>query len=185
MIIQIPSPNFSKGRGAYKPEAIVIHIMEGTLLGTASWFRNPSSQVSTHYGVGKGGEVHQYVKEEDTAWHAGGIQSPAWNQIRLGVNPNAYTIGIEHEGNSKSVWTPEMKNASASLIKDICTRWNIPINRSFIIGHYQITTNKPNCPAVDKSIIDELIALANGLVAKPKPTAISLIEEALTILKNG
>jgi N-acetylmuramoyl-L-alanine amidase len=37
-IITIPSPNYTKGRAGYKPVAIVIHIMEGTLNGTDSWF---------------------------------------------------------------------------------------------------------------------------------------------------
>jgi N-acetyl-anhydromuramyl-L-alanine amidase AmpD len=41
--------------------------MDGTLAGTDAWFTNPASQVSAQYGIGKNGEVHQYVKEEDTA----------------------------------------------------------------------------------------------------------------------
>jgi N-acetylmuramoyl-L-alanine amidase len=70
-IKQIPSPNFVVGRGSQKPEIIVIHIMAGTLIGTDSHFSSPFSQVSTHYGIGFNGEVHQYVKEEDTAWGNG------------------------------------------------------------------------------------------------------------------
>jgi hypothetical protein len=56
--------NFTAGRKGLKPVAIVIHIMEGTLNGTESWFNTPSSQVSSHYGIGKSGEVRQWVKEE-------------------------------------------------------------------------------------------------------------------------
>ncbi len=58
-IIQKKSPNFWVGRKGYRPEAIVIHIMDGTLVGTDSWFANHTSQVSSHYGIGKNGEVHQ------------------------------------------------------------------------------------------------------------------------------
>ena len=36
----------------FKPELIVLHIMDGTLSGTDSWFADPSSQVSSHYGIG-------------------------------------------------------------------------------------------------------------------------------------
>src|SRR5205814_10677286 len=66
--------NFRSGRApGFKPEAVVIHIMDGTLTGTDSWFNNPQAQVSAHYGIGRGGEVHQYVDEKDTAFHAGTV----------------------------------------------------------------------------------------------------------------
>ncbi len=183
------SPNFWQGRKGYKPEAIVIHIMDGTLAGTDSWFANAQSQVSAHYGIGKNGEVHQYVKEEDTAWHAGRIDTPSWKLIKAStINPNLYTIGIEHEGKPDDVWTNAMKQASAQLIKQICDQWQIPIDRDHIIGHYQIFSKKPNCPATDKKIIDELISLAKG-TAQPNPSevaeGIKKIEEGLALIKKS
>lgn len=159
-IIQKKTPNFTVGRKTYKPEAIVIHVMDGTLIGTDSWFENPFSSVSSHYGIGKSGEIHQYVKEEDQAWHAGKVISPQWSLLKPGVNPNLYTIGIEHEGTASTAWPEAMKKASARLIKEISFRWSIPLDREHVIGHYQINGEKPNCPAVNKSVIDELINLA-------------------------
>ena len=159
-IIQKKTPNFTVGRKTYKPEAIVIHVMDGTLIGTDSWFENPFSSVSSHYGIGKSGEIHQYVKEEDQAWHAGKVISPQWSLLKPGVNPNLYTVGIEHEGTASTAWPEAMKKASARLIKEISLRWNIPLDREHVIGHYQINGEKPNCPAVNKSVIDELINLA-------------------------
>lgn len=159
-IIKKPCPNWSS-RGNYKPELIVIHIMDGTLTGTDSWFASSVSQVSAHYGIGQHGEVHQYVEEKDKAWHAGRIKTPNFKLYKPDVNPNLYTIGIEHEGGAFTVWSPELKKTSAQLIRDIATRWNILIDRDHIIGHYQIFSDKPNCPANNKSIIDELISLAN------------------------
>jgi N-acetylmuramoyl-L-alanine amidase len=181
MIIQKSSPNFASGRGNYKPEIIVIHIMDGTLEGTDSWFANPKSQVSSHYGLGWQGEIHQYVQEKDTAWHAGRVLNPCFNLYKPGVNPNLYTIGIEHEGKADSVWSDSIKQASASLIREVCNRWAIPIDREHIIGHYQVFANKPNCPAQDKQIIDELVTLANN---SPTAQAIKLIEQALNLLKQ-
>src|SRR3989344_3627451 len=104
-IIQKKSSNFWVGRKGYRPEAVVIHIMDGTLPGTDSWFANPTSQVSAHYGIGKSGEVHQYVQENDAAWHAGLVNAPVWKLIRPNVNPNLYTIGIELEGKPDEGWT--------------------------------------------------------------------------------
>lgn len=167
-IINVPSPNFSSGRKMYRPEAIVIHIMEGTLAGTDNWFQNKQSQVSSHYGIGKNGEVHQYVEELDTAWHAGRVNAPSWQLIKTAgngrfINPNYYTIGIEHEGNENSDWTSTMYNASAAMIKAIASRWNIPIDRQHIVGHHEIYSLK-TCPG-HKADLNKLIAIANGNTA--------------------
>lgn len=180
-IVKKHTPNCWKGRDGQKPEAIVIHIMAGTLKGTDSWFATTDSEVSAHYGVGKNGEVHQYVEEQDTAWHAGAAYKPSWSLIKPKVNPNSYTIGIEHEGQSADEWTPEMKAASAELIRGICSRWNIPIDREHIIGHYEIYSKKPNCPAVDKSIITELIKLSTPPVVEPHTTAQADIMETVPV----
>ena len=165
-IINIPSPNFTSGRKIYKPEAIVIHIMEGTLSGTDSWFKNPASKVSAHYGIGKTGEVHQYVDEINTAWHAGRVNAPSWKLIKpagngLFINPNYYTVGIEHEGNENSDWTDAMYNSSNEMIRAISDRWNIPIDRNHIFGHHEIYSLK-TCPG-RKVDLNKLIALASNI----------------------
>ena len=188
-IIQKKSSNFWVGRKGYRPEAVVIHIMDGTLSGTDSWFANPASQVSAHYGIGKNGEAHQYVQEQDSAWHAGRVDAPVWKFIRPNVNPNLYTIGIEHEGKSEDVWTAAMKQSSADLIREICERWQIPIDRNHVVGHFEIYSKKPNCPATNKRILDELVALAGQQVpsATPNPTVedgVRKIEEGLAIIKQ-
>lgn len=70
--------------GGCDPRIVIIHIMEGTLAGTDGWFRNPRSQVSAHFGVGRKGEVIQWVGTGNRAWHA--------------ADANSYAIGIECEG---------------------------------------------------------------------------------------
>ena len=187
-IIQKKSPNFWAGRKGYRPEAVVIHIMDGTLIGTDSWFANTTSQVSAHYGIGKSGEVHQYVNEQDSAWHAGRVDAPVWKLIKPNINPNLYTIGIEHEGKPEDVWTDAMKQASATLIREICERWQIPIDRNHVIGHFEIFSKKPNCPATNKSILDEMVAIASQQTPKtPSPSVedgVRKIEEGLAMIKQ-
>jgi len=186
-IIQKKSSNFWVGRKGYRPEAVVIHIMDGTLPGTDSWFANPTSQVSAHYGIGKSGEVHQYVQENDAAWHAGRVNAPVWKLIRPNVNPNLYTIGIEHEGKPDEGWTETMKQSSATLIREICQRWQIPIDRDHIVGHFEIFSKKPNCPATNKRILDELVTLARQQTETPKPSVeegVRKVEEGLAIIKG-
>jgi len=160
MIIKKWTPNFAVGRKSMKPEIIVIHVMDGTLKGTDSWFANSDSQVSSHYGVGLTGEIHQYVNDEDTAWTNGQVSSPSFKLYKPGINPNLYTISIEHEGHDLSKAPESQLSASASLIRSIALMHNIPIDRDHIIGHYQIKATKPNCPSTNKSIIDELVRRA-------------------------
>lgn len=179
------SPNFWSGRKGYKPELIVIHIMDGTLVGTDAWFANSAAQVSAHYGIGKNGEVHQYVKEEDAAWHAGRVDAPSAKLVKSNVNPNLYTIGIEHEGKAEDVWTEAMKQSSAGLIREICDRWQIPIDRRHIVGHYEIYSKKQNCPSRDKKILDELVAMANRQSLGQQPINPSKVEEGIKKIEEG
>lgn len=160
-IIQKSSPNYKEGRQGYKPELIVLHIMDGTLAGTDDWFSKSVSQVSANYGIGLNGEIHQYVKDEDTAWAQGRVDHPTAKLLKLNVNPNLYCLSIEHEGHDLSKAPDTQLNASVELIKALATKWNIPIDRDHIIGHYQIFAGKPNCPATDKSIIDKIIEKIN------------------------
>lgn len=184
-ITYIPSPNFHRGRQNYKPIAIVIHIMQGTLAGTGSWFSDPFSQVSAHYGIGKNGNIHRYVMETNGAWHAGRVVDPDWKHlIKAGngnvVDPNLYTIGIEHEGTADSEWTSEMYASSSALIADISRRWDIPLDRDHIIGHHQIYAVK-TCPG-NKVNFDQLIEMARKIQGNPVSTSYQVSADAGSLL---
>jgi hypothetical protein len=175
-ITQVPSPNFFPGRKTWKPIAIVVHIMEGSLSGTDSWFRSKPSKVSAHYGVGINGDVHQYVQETDSAWHAGRVFTPGWQLIQpagngMYYNPNYYTIGIEHEGDERTDWSAATYAASSELIRGISSRWNIPLDRNHVIGHHEIYAKKA-CPGNRVDLL-RLISLAStpGVPVAPSPAA--------------
>src|ERR1700748_547058 len=83
--------NLLGGRRGFVPEAIVLHRSGDTLADIDSRCKQPSASRSSHYGVGANGEVHQYVEEKDTAFHAGIVVAPTWTRLKKGKNPNFYT----------------------------------------------------------------------------------------------
>ncbi len=137
--------NFRKGRHGFEPRAIVIHIIVSSLESAGLTFRDPRSCVSAHYGVGKSGRVHQFVEETDTAFHAGTVVEPTWRLIDPNINPNLYTVGIEHEGQPQDTWPDEQFRASAALVREIAGRWTIALDRDHIIMHREIRASKA-CP---------------------------------------
>lgn len=145
--------NFRSGRQGFKPEAIVIHISVGSQTSCDNTFLNPrlDQPRSAHYSVSKAGEVHQYVQEADTAFHAGNVVAPSWSLIRSFqpgkyINPNFYTIGIEHEGFPDDEWPAAQYDASRVLIAEIRMRFSaITADRDHIIMHREIRADK-SCP---------------------------------------
>ena len=153
--------NFRKGRHGFEPRAIVVHIIVGSLGSAGLTFHDPRASVSAHYGVGKSGNVHQFVEETDTAFHAGIVVRPTWRLIDPKVNPNFYTIGIEHEGQPQDVWPDEQYRASAALVREIAGRWKIPLDREHVIMHREIRASK-TCPG--SADIDRVIREAASAV---------------------
>jgi hypothetical protein len=126
----VQSPNSRSGRSTY--EFVVIHTMQGSYVGSRSWFLNARSNVSAHYLVrSSDGEITQMVEHADTAFHAQCY--------------NARSIGIEHEGfvSDPARWyTDVMYAESAKLTRYIADRHGIPKTRAHIIGHAEVA---PNC----------------------------------------
>lgn len=166
-IVQSPSPNYSS-RGDWVPDMVVCHIAEGTYGGTLAWFANKSSQVSSHFLVGKNGEVAQCVDLKMAAWCNGTTVGTSTTDSRLHVhstldivrsrktNANNYTISIEFEGRwseSKGALTAPQLQSAISLIRHISASIKsiygveIPVDRQHIVGHCEINPiTKPNCP---------------------------------------
>jgi N-acetylmuramoyl-L-alanine amidase len=144
--IGCPETNFHRGRAlGLRPEAVVVHIMDGSFAAGESVFRDSTTQKSAHYGISNAGEVHQYVDENDSAFHAGIVVNPTWPLLKPRVNPNFYTIGIEHEGRPDDIWPEAQLSASATLIGQIAARWNIVLDEMHVIRHHQIRASKA-CP---------------------------------------
>jgi N-acetylmuramoyl-L-alanine amidase len=119
----------------YPIDMIVIHDIEGTAASAISAFQDPSRQASAHYVVDYNGAITQMVQEKDIAWHAGN-----WDY-------NTRSIGIEHAGYACcNYYTTAEYDASAHLIASICSRYGVPMDRTHVIGHYQVPD--PNNPGL-------------------------------------
>lgn len=145
------SGNYSSGRAGWFPDMIVMHVTEGNAASVREWFANPNAKVSAHYMVCVDGTIDQFVDENDTAQHAGVVDHPTAPLVvkRPHINPNLYSIGVEHEGTGTEPLTPPQLAASLSLVSELCERHKIPLDRAHIVGHHEIRASK-TCPgAID------------------------------------
>lgn len=179
-IIQKPcaSVNFRAGRKGHEVEAVIIHIIDGSQAGCDATFASSSLELkrSAHYSVGRGGRVHQYVDEHDTAFHAGRVQppQPLWKGLKTlpgggFVNPNLYTIGIEHEGRADDDWLDIMYQTTAQLMIVIAARHpKIGQYSEKNVGlHRQIFSGK-RCPG-NKFVLQKLL----NTIASPPPVVVT------------
>ncbi len=168
--------NFDYGREGHKARAVVMHIAAGPLSAVFPTFNNPARPASSHFCVGKDGAIEQYVSIDDTAYGNGlrpqgdkwftptGKQvNPPWEDILPGVNPNQYTISIEHDGQPGDRWTPEMYDANKRLLQWIAKQCNLTyVVHHTLIGHHEINPlDRPNCPGPNVEW-DRMAADANG-----------------------
>jgi N-acetylmuramoyl-L-alanine amidase len=144
-ITWIGSPHHFNGRQGHQPIALVLHTMGGTLAGCDSWFRNPSSQVSAHYGIGLDGEIHQYVKLEDGAWANGVLESGNHWPGPAGVNPNLLTVSIETEDKGRAAQEVNLAQYAATLAVGRLVVRQCPSIR-YLLSHTVISPkSRPSC----------------------------------------
>lgn len=148
------SPNYDTNR---KPiDRVVIHWFGGGTLESAnSRFQNAANQVSAHYGISNS-TVWQWVKEEHVAYHAGNY---AMNQR---------SVGIEHDANPDKPLSEESYATSAALVRQICLKYNIPMDREHIIAHKEIKATQ--CPGTIN--LDRIISMAS----QAQPSSSQLLE---------
>lgn len=153
----IGTPNYTAGRGGEKVTGVIIHWMAGNLASADSVFQNRQRNTSAHYGV-EDNTVHQYVKEEDTAYQAGN-----WLV-------NEATIGIEHSAQPGRDASDATYETSAQLIADIAKRQGFNITSSNARPHSLIVATQ--CPGTVS--VDRLISRANELLGHtPAATSVS------------
>ncbi|MGW5003227.1 peptidoglycan-binding protein [Streptomyces hydrogenans] len=161
-----PVPNFRKG-GQLQVRGLVIHIMQGTLLGTDSWFRNPVSEASSHWGTGRAGQLYQWVDTADRAWAQG--------------NGNTDWLSSENEGRSGQLLTDDQLDRNAEIFAWIVQNYDdVPLRRAAGpsdrgLGWHgmggKAWGNHPDCPGAPiVAQLDEIVRRAAVIVGKkPAP----------------
>jgi len=109
---------------------IVIHDTEGSYDGSLASFQNSNTYASAHYLIrASDGLVTQMVENKNEAWHAGN------------KSMNMHSIGIEHEGfaaTGAKWYTESMYQSSATLVRYLATKYDVPLDRAHVIGHDQV-----------------------------------------------
>jgi len=159
--------NFRPGRPAgQRPEMIVMHATRATMADITRLFFASDSARSAHYVVARDGSITQHVHETDTAFHAGLTINPSAPLVkaRAAVNPNFYSIGIEHEGRTNGEWPTTQVQASAALIAEIAARWRIPVDTTHVVAHDAIRASA-DCPGRGFDV-SRLLTLATTVVGE-------------------
>lgn len=156
-VTQVPAHTNNYSKNIYPKTGIVLHWIVGSLASADKTFQDPARVASTHYGIGKNGEIHQYVEDKYTAYHAG-----------VG-SYNRSHFGIEHEGghlyNGVRVKpSQQCHDSSVRLVAWLCETYNIPCDRKHIIRHKETGYATECCGTLD---IDYIVTEASKLLNQP------------------
>jgi len=129
------SGNFESGRNGNSIAYIVLHTTEGTMSSALSQFQTPN-QSSSHYIVGRNGDIWQVVIDQDTAYHLGNL---SYNYQSIGIELEGWADGDTSVNPISFGWqsTPQLTSLT-NLITWLVTQYSIPKDRSHIIGHNQV-----------------------------------------------
>src|SRR5438477_10917757 len=99
---------------------VVIHIMDGTLEGSQSWFDTREAQASSHFGTGRAGALRQWVDTKDRAWaQAAG---------------NHDYLSIENEGRGGDELTAEQIEDCAQVLAWASKNYGFPLQLAHTPG---------------------------------------------------
>lgn len=153
----VPSPNYGPRPGGCEPDLLVIHnislppgqyggdCVERFFTNCLDWGAHPffaeihGVEVSAHVLIRRCGELVQFVRFCDRAWHAG--QSCFQGR----ENCNDFSIGIELEGTDDEPYTEQQYRALSDLTRVLlCSYPALDIGR--IVGHSDIAPGRKTDP---------------------------------------
>ena len=116
--------------------------------------------ISIHYIIDREGIVRCYIPEDRVAWHAG--KGEFGNDPKYTNQMNQYAIGIEVVATGSQAdmdiymtteeyeamddafkgFSDAQYDALKLLVEDLCSRYDIPMDRSHVIGHQDYSPSK-------------------------------------------
>ena len=174
--------NYTVGRSGKNIEIITIHHMAGILTAEecGKLFQNETRNASSHYGIGKDGEVGLYVDEENTAYTNGDFDS------------NSIAVTIETSNSEASGDYPvsdEVLNVLIKLVADIAKRNNL----GTLVKGENLTWHKmhaeTSCPGgylLSKMdyIVEEANKINNEATPEPVPEPVSPVLKSNEVIAN-
>lgn len=124
-----------------KPNYVIIHhTSQNSTAQTIRTFQLPHTKVSSHYVIGKDGQVIQLLNDYERAWHAG---KSKWGSL---TDINSASIGIELDNNGRDSFPDVQINSLLVLLDTLKGKYLIPeLN---FIGHADIAPSRKNDPNV-------------------------------------
>lgn len=156
--IEIDYTDKSMSRGGYSPTHVVLHGTAGgsSAENVAAYFAAPTTQASSHFIIGQDGHIVQGIPCSLAAWGNGVLTKGHAPYLPDSVNPNLYTISIEHvkaSTDNSDALTDVQAHSSFALINCICSAYSIPKRagdaQGGIISHADIDPlNRSRCPGL-------------------------------------
>lgn len=127
----VGTTNFSIRRPNF---VIIHHTAQDSLEQTISTFTKTSTQVSSHYVIGKDGTIVQMLNDYLRSWHAG---RGKWGSV---TDLNSVSIGIELDNNGFEPFSEEQIKSLLVLCKRL--KWKYGIPTANFIGHSDIAPSR-------------------------------------------
>ncbi|MEB2781515.1 N-acetylmuramoyl-L-alanine amidase [Algoriphagus sp. C2-6-M1] len=123
-----------------KPNYVIIHhTAQDSLAQTITTFTLSRTQVSSHYVVGRDGEIVQMLNDYLRSWHAG---RGRWGND---TDLNSASIGIELDNNGSEPFTTAQIESLVVLLKRLKWKYGIPTGN--FIGHSDIAPSRKVDPS--------------------------------------
>ncbi|PZX60280.1 N-acetyl-anhydromuramyl-L-alanine amidase AmpD [Algoriphagus ratkowskyi] len=123
-----------------KPNYVIIHhTAQDSLKQTINTFTLSRTQVSSHYVVGRDGEIVQMLNDYLRSWHAG---NGRWGND---TDLNSASIGIELDNNGSEPFTEAQIESLLLLLKRL--KWKFGIPAANFIGHSDIAPSRKVDPS--------------------------------------
>jgi N-acetyl-anhydromuramyl-L-alanine amidase AmpD len=141
-------------------DLIVVHSTAGRRGGDIPTLAGKTGRVvSAHYYIQKDGLEIQFVEDHREAWHAGQSSWAGFPSRWGSLNWRSIGIELENLNTGKDPYPEYQIETCAARIRQLCQKWDIPMNRKHIVGHYEVSPGRKTDPrGLD---LDDLVRRVN------------------------